>query len=211
MRISMNPPAKSAQRLPAHRLSNPPCGGTLYAEDVTDLQMHQQRLRDPDGYRPSCCSRCGHGKLHVHDYRRRQQHNEEQGPLTVVRYLCPRCKASFQVLPRFVARHLWHNWPVVEAHTLPQLDPESAPPAVVPARTQRRWRARLLMSALLVVQVLVTSGSQVLERLAQQVGLHATRAELVRDYQRFRRIPPSQSLSSLAALLHRLCPTVRLI
>ena len=46
-------------------------GGTLIAEEVTDLETHARRLCDPDGYRPSCCPRCGHGVLHVHDYRSR--------------------------------------------------------------------------------------------------------------------------------------------
>jgi hypothetical protein len=30
-------------------------GGTLIAEDVVDLQSHQARLCDPDGYRPKGC------------------------------------------------------------------------------------------------------------------------------------------------------------
>ena len=211
MLISVLPPSRAPEPLRAPRLSRPPRGGTLYAEDVTDLEMHQQRLRDPDGYRPDGCSRCGHGKLHVHDYRKRQQYAQDHDPLTVVRYLCPHCKASFQVLPQFVARHLRHNWSTVEAHTLPSSDPESAPSIPVPARTQRRWRAQLLTAALLLVQVLATSGSQALAWLAQQVGFFATRAELVHAYQQVRRPLPSQCLSSLAALLHRLCPTVRLI
>jgi hypothetical protein len=116
-----------------------------------------------------------------------------------------------EVLPQFLAPHLWHNWPVVEAQTLPPPNAPSAPPSPVPARTQRRWRARLLLPALLLLQVLATSGSPELELLAQQVGLGATRAELVRAYQQASRPPPSRCLSSLAALLHRLCPCVRLM
>lgn len=211
MRLFSRPPPKTEPCLVSSRLSSPKGSRTLYAEEVTDPQTHQQRLCDPDGYRPACCLGCGHGKLHVQDYRERKRHNQELEPLRVVRYLCPRCKASFQVLPQFVAPHLWHNWPVVEAQTLPPPNAPSASPVPVPARTQRRWRARLLLPALLLLQVLATSGSPELERLAQQVGLCATRAELVRAYQQTTRPPPSQCLSSLAALLHRLCPCVRLM
>ncbi len=211
MRLDSRPPPNWAPCLVSHRLSSPKGGGTLYAEEVTDLETHQQRLHALDGYRPSSCRCCGHGRLHIKDYRERKRHNQTLAPLTVVRYVCPRCKATFQVLPQFVAPHLWHSWPVVEAHALPPAEPEGAPPVSVPARTQRRWRARLLLPALLLVQVLATSGAFALEQLAAQVGLFATRAELVRAYQQTTRPPQSRCLSSLAALLHRLCPSVRLM
>jgi hypothetical protein len=125
----------------------------------------------------------------------------------VVRYLCPRCAASFQVLPAFVARHLWHNWPTVQAHTLGGAP--SRPP--VPARTQRRWRARLACAATALVALLCTTNSPTLEQLAVQVGLRSTRGQLVAAYQERVQPPPAQTLGSLAALLHRLSPRVRLI
>ena len=49
-------------------------------------------------------------------------------PIDLRRYRCPSCGGVVQVLPGFLARHLW--------------------------RTQRRWRARLLRSALLLLLVL---------------------------------------------------------
>jgi hypothetical protein len=129
-------------------------------------------------------------------------------PLRVVRYLCPRCEASFQVLPAFVARHLWHTWPTVEAHTLAGAQ---SPPPPVPARTQRRWRTRLACAAALLVALLCTGGSAALEGLAVQVGLQATRGQLVAAYQGQVQPPPGRTLGSLAALLHRLSPRVRLL
>ena len=37
-----------------------------------DLEAHEHRLCDPDGYRPGRCARCGHGVLHVHCYPERR-------------------------------------------------------------------------------------------------------------------------------------------
>ena len=34
-------------------------GGTLIAEDVTDIATHRQRLSTPDGYRSESCIHCG--------------------------------------------------------------------------------------------------------------------------------------------------------
>jgi hypothetical protein len=34
-------------------------GGTLIVEEVRDLEAHEGRLEDPDGYRPARCPRCG--------------------------------------------------------------------------------------------------------------------------------------------------------
>lgn len=208
MRQTSRPAPNPEDCLVFSSLSSPK-GGTLIAEDVTDVDMHRRRLCDPDGYRPGCCPRCGHLKLHVHDYRTRGRQRGAMEPLPVVRYQCVRCSATYLVLPQFVARHLWYSWPTVQAHTVQAPPSPRAPP--VPARTQRRWLARLLCAALLLVQVLATSGSQALESLAQQVGLWATRAELCQAYQETRKPPPSRCLSELAALVHRLCPCVRLM
>jgi len=44
-------------------------GGTIVAEDVTELATHEVRLSDPDGYRPAFCPGCRGTTLHIHDYR----------------------------------------------------------------------------------------------------------------------------------------------
>ena len=92
-------------------------GGTAIAEDVWSVAEHRQRLADPQGYRPEVCRRCQHSTLHVHDYRARKP----RGLLLVavvyiVRFICANedCRATWQVLPAFLARHLWWVWGKVE-------------------------------------------------------------------------------------------------
>ena len=72
-------------------------GGTLLAEDVTELAVHQRRLSDPDGYRPPRCPRCGHDVLHVHAYRERRVLGEdEQSVIGIVIHRCAElgCRAT---------------------------------------------------------------------------------------------------------------------
>ena len=193
-------------------------GGTLIAEDVLDRAEHEMRLADPDRYRPEHCPGCGHGVLHVHDYRTRCLCAEPDKPeIRILRFRCPPpgCSARWQVLPAFVARHLWRSWPVVgtalnersktEASepALPCTPPMATRPPPVPARTRRRWKARLDSLARMLVQVLASSGDAALETVARGLGLDATRREWV--------IAMNRSLAALAALVHRLVPGIRLI
>ena len=60
-------PHPQAPRYLERRYGSSQKGGTLIAEDVRDLETHERRLCDPDGYRPRRCPRCGHDVLHVHD------------------------------------------------------------------------------------------------------------------------------------------------
>ena len=178
-------------------------GGTLIAEDVTDLETHGRRLCHPDGYRPSCCPRCGHGVLHVHDYRSRVLRADPEEPETkVVRYGCvgADCGARWLILPMLLARHLWRRWAVVEATTEGRRPIKWSP---VPARTQRRWRARLGMAGRGLTQVLAASGAAALETVAQRLGLWPTRREVV--------LALGVAFSCAAALVHRLAPGVRLM
>lgn len=186
-------------------------GGTLIAENVLDRETHERRLHDADGYRPEECPRCGWPVLHLHDYRERKLRGEpigDHGPvIRVVRHECqePRCGAIWRILPRFLARHLWRRWPVVEAATL---GPPLAGAPKVPETTVRRWQARLASAARLLVQVLATSGDQVLTEIARTVGLQADRETLVRQYGQATK---QVGLAAVAALVHRLAPGVRLM
>jgi hypothetical protein len=178
-------------------------GGTLIAADVTDLATHVQRLCDPDGYRPTPCPRCGHGVLHVHDYRGRVLRADPAAVvITVVRYRCAgvACGARWLLLPLLLARHLWRRWTVV-ATALFHRRPPNWPP--VPRRTVRRWRARLRMAGRLLAQLLATSGAPHLAAVAARVGLTPSRGQLVTAL--------AQPLEAVAALLHRLAPGVRLM
>lgn len=186
-------------------------GGTLIARDVTDLPAHLERLRDPDGYRPSACGNCGHDTLHVHDYRERLL-AAEPGPapvITVIRYLCPDCGATWRILPVFVARHLWRSWRVVQAHTLDSTPAASWPK--VPGRTRRRWAARLRMAAARLAQVLSASGQALLKALVERLGPQATREQLVRQYASMMGVAADRQLAELAARVHGLAAGVRVM
>jgi len=201
-----------------HRCPSSQKGGTLVAEDVSDRKTHERRLRDPDGYRPERCPRCGHPVLHVHDYRERKLYAEPGEPddtgksvAKVVVHQCAAepCRATWRILPLYIARHLWRSWPVVETETLGL--PRKADAPRVPERTARRWRSRLRSAARQLVQALATSGSAILTTLAQKLGLDGTRGDLVVGYAAAVHVGAGERLASPAALVHRLCPGVRLM
>jgi Domain of unknown function (DUF6431) len=188
-------------------------GGTLIAEDVTDHATHERRICDPDGYRPPFCPRCGERRLHVHEYRERVLRAEPGKPVaTIVRLVCVSCGAIWQILPRFIARHLWRTWNVV-THTLMPHHEASSPSEPqhwpkVPLRTVRRWRSRWLRPALALAQILAASGKAAWAALATQLPTDATCADLVFAYAREQ---VGQPLAGLAALIYRLQPQVRLM
>ena len=192
-------------------------GGTIIAEDVTDRATHDERLCRPDGYRPAFCPNCRARTLHVHDYRERILRAEPGEPVArVVRHACVGCTGIWQILPAFLARHLWRTWRVVE-HTLTGAGP--SPPATqapppwprVPERTQRRWQARWRRPAQFLTQMLAACGAAAWAALAAGLGATATCAELVAAYAGARPTPAGQRLASVAALVHRLQPQVRLM
>lgn len=191
-------------------------GGTLIAEDVLTLEHHEKMLCS-GGYRPQTgCPKCA-GYLHIHDYRLRFLVGDPASAITVVRFLCCSCGATWQVLPALVACHLWRSWHTVErAVENPQQAPteakESAPRSTeIPERTRRRWLTRLWASAALLVVTLSTAETPVLTTVAGAVGLRGTRHDLVDVHTRIRAVPAGQKLMQIAALLHRLAPGVRLM
>jgi hypothetical protein len=188
-------------------------GGTLIAEDVRDLEAHLRRLCDPDGYRPERCPRCGHDVLHVHSYPERHPRGEPGMPpvVRVVQYICAaeECSATWRILPMFLARHLWRVWKTVERVVLPEAVTSAAPP--VPERTRCRWSARLAAAARVLVVLFAASGGFVLESIAAQVGLDASRAELVHVYAEHVDVARGAQLAAVAALAHRLERGIRLM
>jgi hypothetical protein len=190
-------------------------GGTLIAEDVRDLDAHQRRLCDPDGYRPDRCPRCDHDVLHVHCYPERHPRGEPSMPLVVqiAQYMCAsaECGATWRVLPMFLARHLWRAWKTIERVALPGavVSPSTAPP--VPARTLCRWRARLAAAARVLVVLFAASGGVEFEAVVAQVGLDASRAELVRVYAEQTGVVHGGRLAAVATLMHRLERGIRLM
>jgi hypothetical protein len=181
-------------------------GGTLIDESVVDVAAHQARMRAPDGYRPPEC-RCGSKRLHVHDRRRRRLLGSPAaaGTVTVKVFLCVSCRATWRVLPAFVARCLWRAWGVVES-TVQRTRSSSGPR--IPERTERRWRARLRQTARLPGQVLATSGNSLLRGLAQAIGLDGSRQDLAAAHMSGF---GGSLLAPLAVLLHRVAPGLRLV
>jgi hypothetical protein len=191
-------------------------GGTIIAEDVTDRALHERRICDPDGYRPTFCPRCGDRTLHVHDYRERILRAEPGEPVArVVRHTCVGCTAIWQIVPAFIARCLWRTWRVVE-HTLTGAEPPAAtrqperwPP--VPEGTRRRWQARWRRPAQVLAQVLAACGHATWAALAAGLAPGATCAELVAAYAGAHATAPGQRLAAVAALVDRLAPRMRLM
>ena len=190
-------------------------GGTIVAEDVTDLATHDRRLCDPDGYRPRFCPSCGETTLHVHDYRERVLRAEPGQPVaSIVRHVCVGCRAVWQTLPRFIARNLWRTWRVVErtltgSAAAAESEVQRWPP--VPERTRRRWRARWLRPARFVAQVLASCGEAAWAAVAAGAGPAAMCAELVAAYAEATMTAAGHLLAAVAALIYRLQPKVRLM
>jgi hypothetical protein len=151
--------------------------------------------------------RCGHAVLHVHDYRTRlTQLVLAKLFVRIVRYRCAneKCKAQWQVLPAFVARLLWFNWPLVEQATITPPREKAAAPTHEPApRTRRRWQSRLASSARAIVVALAASATGALATVARDLGLDPSRVDLVAAF--------AQPLSAIGALVHHVAPGLRLV
>jgi|GEM_PF-1317759 len=190
-------------------------GGTLIDDQVRDLETHERRVCDPDGYRPRRCPRCGHGVLHVHCYPERHPRAELGVPAVVriIQYVCAAggCGATWRILPMFLARHLWRAWKTVERVVMPAGMPQSSGALPIPARTEQRWRTRFAASARMLVVLLAASGGVALEALASHVRLDASRGELSEAHADAAHIAPGARLAALAELVHRLERGVRLM
>jgi hypothetical protein len=190
-------------------------GGTLIAEDVHDLDEHLRRLADHDAYRPTACPTCGGSPMHVHTRPERHPLREPSLPpvVEVLQFRCAseECKATWRVLPLFLARHLWHAWKAIERELLSdaKLATRSAPP--IRARTGARWRTRLASSARMLVVLLAMSGGAALENVSKRAGLDGTRQELVLAYAAEAKVEPGERLASLGAVVHRLERGLRLM
>jgi hypothetical protein len=208
------PPPAAADCL-IHARSSKYKGGTRIAEDVRDLATHLIRFADPDGYRPAACARCLFAKLHVHCYPERLLLGDGAGTavVRVAQYICahPDCGATWRVLPLFLARHLWRTWRTVERTIGPADTPAPIEAPKIPARTERRWRARLASTARVLVVLFCASGGASLAAIGMRVGLMATRAELVDAHTDASRAAPGARLAALAGLVDRLESGLRLM
>lgn len=208
-------PPPQAQACLLIRYSSSQKGGTLIAEGVVDQEVHEHMLAC-GGYRPQDCGCCSYESLHIHDYRLRLLLADPTQSVTVVRFWCPGCGATWQVLPAFVARWLWRSWATVE-QTVAANDADGGEPnaqseqPVVAARTRRRWLERLRSAAAVLVAVLASSEQPDLIAVAGKVGHDGSRGELVAQYVAQFAPHRGERLAQVAALLHRLVPGVRLM
>jgi hypothetical protein len=190
-------------------------GGTLVNEEVCDLESHERRICDPDGYRPDACPRCAHTVLHLHSYRERKPRCDAGLPavIRIVQYLCAseRCGAIWRVLPLFLARHLWWVWRAVECAVQPKDERRSADRSPVPLQTQRRWRARLASSARVLIALFAARADAEVQEVAVALGADATRAALVDACAVRTGAVEGEQLAGVATLAHRLERGVRLM
>lgn len=111
------------------------------------------------------------------------------------------------MLPGFLARNFWRTWATVEAICVAR--PVRRLLVTVAARTQRRWRARLRQSALMLLQVLSWLRLSQLTEMVARIGLDATRGALLTAF-----LPLAGVLgacASLAILLNRSRPGLRVM
>jgi hypothetical protein len=187
-------------------------GGTVIARDVHDVVEHEKRLRSADGYRPASCARCGGGSIHVHDRLQRVLTGERPVVrIAIIRYICAAedCGATWRVLPAFVARHLWRRWSTV-ARTIATGSPDASSSDVVPARTRRRWKARLASAARQLVHMLAQHDEETVARFASVIGFDATRRELVELFIAGR-VLGAHGLADIAGVVHALERGIRLV
>jgi hypothetical protein len=180
-------------------------GGTLIAAQIEDVQAQHEALAQPDRMRPDGgCPTCGTGRMHVHSRRDRKLYGHigvASIPVLVFRCAREQCRALWRVLPKFLARHLWRAWPTVAD----ALERRPGTSCTVPRQTRRRWRARLRERAAVLVAVLATSGNGTLVQQAAALGSGALRREVLAAFGGPHQLP------TLAALVHRLVPGVRVM
>lgn len=182
-------------------------GGTIIAESVREVEEHR-RLLESGGYRPEGCPRCG-SFLHVLDQRPRKL-RDLSGSTTqesICRYRCRFCRAVWQVLPGFIARHLHRTWDVVQTALAELSSPQR--PATRATSTLRRWRGRLTSSAVVLIQAMLEVGASV-GSLLQKVGTRCIRSELVDSLARDGLIDEECRFQDLAGWIHRIYPGLRL-
>ncbi|MFQ5515900.1 MAG: hypothetical protein ACE5FG_15945 [Myxococcota bacterium] len=180
-------------------------GGTIIAEDVLDLADHEERLLDPDSYRPEECRNCGHDKIHAHCFRERilREADPREPPLRVdIRlFSCASCRAVFTILPAFIARHLWRAWETVERVARGE--------DLAPKETMDRWFSRLESDASQLVQVFTASvqGAVSDALLRRRPSAREAFIALVKPFLGRR----SSLFARLGAWIHRLEAGVRLM
>ncbi len=181
-------------------------GGTEIRAEVGSIEEHDRWI-DEGRYCPAAC-RCG-GSLQGHGTRTRTLAGAlgalgEMVPALVILiavFRCSECGGIWRVLPGFVPRWLHSPWSVVR-------DAVMANTNRVPARTRRRWKARLGQDGRKPAQVLAASGARHLRALVATLKSSPSRGALASA---FALLWPAAVFASLAELLHRMLPGIRLM
>jgi len=177
-------------------------GGTLIASDVLDRAIHAQRMLKPDSYRPVRCLNCHCRSLHIHDRPWRVIRGErEVAGVEILRFICVLCKATWRIVPCFLARHLWRTWETVE--TAVGMRERSTRQQAIPERTVRRWKCRLQAGAGQLGEALRDCARATVATAARGVGLLATRLQMVSAV--------GSGLATVAAVVHESAAGVRVV
>jgi hypothetical protein len=185
-------------------------GGTLIRPEVSSIKEHDRWL-DLGLYKPKSC-RCGK-PVHSHGTRTRMLAGalgtlEEMATsglvILIAVFRCSSCKGVWRVLPGFIPRWLHSSWEVVHGAISGRVKKR------VPERTRRRWAARLRQDGTRPARVLVVSGASQLRELIAKLRPSPSRGELVCA---FAALCPAAAVvvASLAELLHRMMPGIRLM
>lgn len=178
-------------------------GGTQIRPEVDNVEEHD-RWMDQGLYNPKTC-RCGK-PVHAHGTRTRMLAGALGTialPILIAVFRCSGCGGIWRVLPGFVPRWLHSSWKVVHDAI------EGRAKKLVPERTRRRWVARLRQDGSRPARVLVVSGASYLRELVAKLGPSPSRGKLLSAYAII--CPAVVAVASLAELLHRMMPGIRLM
>lgn len=188
-------------------------GGTLIAEDVQDLEDHRRKVLDPNWYRPDGCPRCS-GFLIGHGCRFRILRDQpDSAGEEIRRYRCLLCRAVWQVLPAFLARHLHRTWGAIQSRLVAAgaLEKTGAEWRVRgKPTTLHRWLSRLTAVATVLTQALAESGGAAAAVVAD-LGSQCSRGELVEALARAGLVDKRHKAGQLASWVHRLVPGIRVM
>jgi hypothetical protein len=188
-------------------------GGTLIAEDVRDLEDHRQKVLDPHWYRPDGCPRCS-GFLIGHGCRYRTLRDQPDSAEEMIRrYRCIPCRAVWQVLPAFLARHLHRTWGAIQSRLVAggALERTGAEWRVrSKPTTLHRWLTRLTAVATVLTQALAESGGAVAAVVAD-LGCQCSRGDLIEALARADLVDKRHKAGQLACWVHRLVAGIRVM
>jgi hypothetical protein len=178
-------------------------GGTQIRYEVKSIEEHD-RWMDQGLYNPKTCRRCGK-PVHSHGTRTRTLVGALGTilPILIAVFRCSGCGGIWRILPGFVPRWLHSPWEVVHNAI------EGRAKKLVSERTRRRWTARLRQDGSRPARVLVVSGASYLRELVAKLGPSPSRGKLLSAYATL--CPAVVAVASLAELLHRMMPGIRLM